>query len=55
MSADNWAKCPKCEADIFDAANIEEYSLREDYEFYLRKGNYRSIAYQEFLGYWVGR
>jgi hypothetical protein len=32
MSADNWAVCPQCRAEL----NVEpEYTLREDYEFWI--------------------
>jgi len=35
MSADNWAKCPKCEAASLSKQGGIENPLREDYEFYL--------------------
>ena len=34
MSADNWAKCPKCEKAFLGKSGTDT-PLREDYEFYL--------------------
>lgn len=35
MSADNWAKCPKCDKEFPGIEGSRNNPLREDYEFYL--------------------